>query len=63
MPDTDIGFTHLYPRSEDDLMQLYGQVRIELKALFKAHHIEPFPGQIAELEAALEATLKAAPES
>ena len=60
MPDTDVGFTHLHPRSEDDLMQLYGQVRLELKARFKAHHIEPLPGQMAELESALEAALKAA---
>ena len=60
MPDTDVGFTRLHPRSEDDLMQLYGQVRLELKARFKAHHIETLPGQMAELESALEAALKAA---
>ena len=44
-------------------MKLYGHVCNELKTRFKAHQIKPLPGQIAELEAALEATLKAAPES
>lgn len=63
MLNTDVGFTQLHPLSEDDPMKLYGHVCNELKTRFKAHQIKPLPGQIAELEAALEATLKAAPES
>ena len=62
MLNTDVGFTQLHPLSEDDPMKLYGHVCNELKTRFKAHQIKPLPGQIAELEAALEATLKAAPE-
>ena len=47
----------LTPRAEDDLMRLFGRIRQELQASFQRYGIHPLPGQMEELEAAVQEIL------
>ena len=53
----------LIPRAEDDLMRLFGRIRQELQTSFQRYGICPLPGQIEELEAAVQAILTGTPSS
>lgn len=53
----------LTPRAEDDLMRLFGRIRQELQDAFQRYSIHPLPGQIEELETAVQAILTGTPGS
>lgn len=53
----------LTPRAEDDLMRLFGRIRQEIQDAFRCYGIHPLPGQIQELEAAVQAILTGTPGS